>query len=149
MGNARLFWNTYLELKKTTNCIYSNDEIFVANYCIDHFVPWTFVAHDQLWNLVPIPKNVNSLKGDKLPSPIYMKKFVEIQYDAFHTTYNFLKGRALEDYSILFNDSISEISRLHRDDFEEIIAHNIKPLLQIATNMGYSTNWIWKHPPHT
>jgi hypothetical protein len=144
LNNAKIYWKTYFEIKnRTISCIYSNERIFVDNFSIDHFLPWSFVAHDQLWNLLPVPKSVNSSKGDSLPSSIYIEKFIEIQFDAFHCNHLILKEKALEDYSILFNNSISEISRLNKKAFTRTLLQNIKPLMQIATNMGFSPNWTW------
>ncbi|MDU1032741.1 HNH endonuclease domain-containing protein [Clostridium sp.] len=27
---------------------------------MDHFIPWSFAFHDQMWNLVPTFNNINS-----------------------------------------------------------------------------------------
>ena len=32
------------------------------NISIDHFVPWSYVAHDELWNLTPTTRRINSSK---------------------------------------------------------------------------------------
>jgi HNH endonuclease len=37
-------------------------------FSIDHFLPWSFVAHDLLWNLTPVFGTTNSKKGDALPN---------------------------------------------------------------------------------
>ncbi|MDY5576621.1 MAG: HNH endonuclease domain-containing protein [Lachnospiraceae bacterium] len=33
---------------------------------IDHFVPWSYVAHDEMWNLNPTTKSINSSKRNNL-----------------------------------------------------------------------------------
>src|SRR5215831_9350909 len=33
-----------------------------------HFLPWSFVTHDLIWNLTPIPKAENVRKSDAVPS---------------------------------------------------------------------------------
>ena len=33
---------------------------------IDHYVPWGFVLHNELWNLIPTFKNINSSKGNNI-----------------------------------------------------------------------------------
>lgn len=35
---------------------------------IDHYVTWSFVLHDELWNLIPTFKNINSYKGNNIPN---------------------------------------------------------------------------------
>jgi hypothetical protein len=37
------------------------------DFDLDHFLPWTFVAHDEPWNLVPTTVAVNRSKGDSIP----------------------------------------------------------------------------------
>lgn len=36
-------------------------------WVLDHVLPWSFVAHHQLWNLVPCEPALNSRKSDSLP----------------------------------------------------------------------------------
>ena len=51
---------------------------------IDHFVPWQFVAHDELWNLSPTTKTINSSKGNKLPRwEEYYKPLAALEYKAY------------------------------------------------------------------
>ena len=143
LTTAKLFWNSYIEIKGTFRCIYSAERLFKNNFSIDHFLPWSFVAHDQLWNLVPTPKYINSAKGDCLPSIVYLEKFAEIQYDSFQTNRLRLREKTLEDYSILFSESTSVIAQFDKSKFMNIIIENIKPLMQIASNMGFTSGWKW------
>jgi hypothetical protein len=146
LKNAKKFWEVYLRKKKKIRCIYSSELVSIDNFSIDHFIPWSFVAHDQLWNLLPVTKSVNSSKGDKLPGENYFEKFYELQFDAIHVVFEngALKENSLEDYSILFKDTISNILELDLFTFKKGIDNNIKPMIQIATNMGFSNNWIYK-----
>jgi hypothetical protein len=41
---------------------------------VDHFVPWSFVHSDELWNFVLTSGSVNSSKGSKLPAERYLEK---------------------------------------------------------------------------
>jgi len=51
---ARNFWNLVFSEKNKLTCIYSEVSLTGANYTIDHFIPWRFVTHDLLWNLVKL-----------------------------------------------------------------------------------------------
>jgi hypothetical protein len=76
------FWKDYLSCNETT-CIYSKNIVTKANISLDHFVPWSYVTHDQLWNIVPTIKSVNSSKCDILPSlEKYSSGFCQLQYSA-------------------------------------------------------------------
>ena len=106
-------------------------------------MPWSFLTHDQLWNLLPIPKQVNSAKSDNLPARKYMEDFGDLQYDAFNRVLQKFSTtpRLLEDYSILFNDSIRNIQQLPKGQFVQTLEETIQPLLQIAGNMGFEEGW--------
>jgi hypothetical protein len=141
--NASHFWNLYFDDRLRVDCIFSGMPVTSENYTIDHFVPWSFVTHDQLWNLLPIPKQVNSAKSDNLPAGKYMEDFGDLQYDAFNRVLQKFSTtpRLLEDYSILFNDSLENIQQLPKGQFVQTLEETIQPLLQIAGNMGFEEGW--------
>lgn len=69
--------------------IYTGKDFTKENYeiygglSIDHFIPWSFVLHDEMWNLVPTFKNINSSKSDKLLNyNRYIDDFCDMQYMA-------------------------------------------------------------------
>lgn len=49
-------------------CFYCGKKISANDNHIDHFIPWSFVKDDQIWNLVPTCSNCNLRKNDKIPS---------------------------------------------------------------------------------
>lgn len=73
--------NSLLEYKKrifaeTTDykCFYCDSRI-TADHChIDHFIPWSFVKDDKIWNLVSSCSKCNLRKNDKIPSNKYLNK---------------------------------------------------------------------------
>jgi len=140
---AARFWNLYFDTRDQVDCIFSGFPVTGINYTIDHFVPWSFITHDQLWNLLPIPKEVNSAKSDRLPARKYLDDFGYLQYDAFNLVLqNFSTApKLLEDYSILFNDSLRNIQQIPKGKFVETLEETIRPLLQIAGNMGFEDEW--------
>lgn len=53
---------------------------------VDHFIPWSFVLHDEPWNLAPMFRDANSSKGNRLPViDEYLRPFCEQQFDALMT----------------------------------------------------------------
>lgn len=144
---AQLFWKNYIDIKKSITCIYSDSSIY-DNLSIDHFIPWSYIAHDNIWNLIPTTSSVNSSKGDNFPCfEKYFSSFIELQYDAYQTIYEFnIKERSklLEDYTIIFNLDMKGISELSKLQFYKKIKNVIKPMYQIAENMGFNSNWIYK-----
>ena len=57
--------------------IYGDSLLAPDNISIDHFVPWSYVAHDEFWNLHPTTRAINSSKSNHLPDwEIYFPRFV-------------------------------------------------------------------------
>jgi hypothetical protein len=107
---------------------------------IDHFIPWSFVLHDEIWNLVPTFKNVNSAKSDKLLIyNDYIDSFCDIQYKAFthickkrmeNVLEDYVEGLRLEDPYDYYRCGLSQ-------DFNAKLKQCISPLYQIAVNQGF------------
>lgn len=57
-------------------CFYTNTPLqnFKRNIAVDHFIPWSFIHSDDLWNLVLTSQSLNSKKGSKLPDEAYLNK---------------------------------------------------------------------------
>ena len=75
--------NSLLEFKKRIfaestdyKCFYCNSKITVNRCHIDHFIPWSFVKDDKIWNLVPTCRDCNLSKKDKIPSNKYLNKLI-------------------------------------------------------------------------
>jgi len=47
---------------------------------LDHFLPWTFVCHDAIWNLVPVIPEANLSKHNNLPDKSYLPAIAAIQH---------------------------------------------------------------------
>lgn len=60
-------------------CFYTDRPLQIAkrSITVDHFVPWSFVHSDELWNFVITSSSLNSSKGSKLPAERYLKKLDE------------------------------------------------------------------------
>lgn len=127
------FWEPVFSELGQIECIFTGEKLTYSqrNFAIDHFVPYAFVSHDLIWNLVPIEKNFNSSKSDKLPPfEVYFEKFKSLQKKAFeiHLHIN-NSNKFLEEYLTIF-PSIS-----HFD--ETIFQSTIQPLITIASNNGF------------
>ena len=83
------YWKKILnhEKGKQLTCIYSKTELITNEISLDHYLPWSFVAHNQLWNLIPTTRSVNSSKSNILPDEKYFDAFVETQHAGIHITY--------------------------------------------------------------
>ena len=136
-------WQTFIGLNGGFPCIYSG--IPIADILsIDHFIPGSYTVHDLNWNLVPVTKNVNSSKNDRLPSMAYLPAFAKLQYDFVRVLNHSGKFRnILEDYSTLFGMQIADLCASPYRDFETRIRETITPMAQIAANMGFKKDWTY------
>jgi len=146
LRQARIFWLLAFEHLGTINCIYSGKTMYKDDFSLDHFLPWRFVAHDLLWNIVPTPKNINSAKNDNLPDlDKYFDRFVQLQYQAFGVALDLRKVKLVEDYTLLFRtQDFSDSLILPLEHFRQTLADTIAPQVQIAKNMGFVGDWSYE-----
>jgi hypothetical protein len=144
MRQAKLYWKTYLD-QKQINCIYTNLVLDYKSFSLDHFLPWTFVAHDQIWNLIPTTKSVNSLKSNWLPSlEEYLSRFTELQFDVFKFHFLEKNFQLLEDYSSLLGIPIDKLNNFNASIFEAELKQKVIPLFETARNLGFNYPFIYR-----
>ena len=155
LSSATKFWNSIKE-RQILYDIYSGQVMTRDNFekygemSIDHFIPWSFVLHDELWNLAPTFKNVNSSKSNKLPKmDLYLDKFCDLQYAAFNMIRQDRKDREskkiLEDHLTInkkldLNYLLNKDKEITKAEFADSLKATISPLHQIAYNQGYE---VW------
>lgn len=132
------FWDAYIETVGSIRCIYTNKPLIAKDYDLDHFIPWSFVSHNLLWNLLPADSSINSSKSNNLPPlDVYLKPYAELHHKALKTIYpKNPNNKILEDYLIVY-DSVGELVRMSDDDFCNVFQKTFSPLAQIAENMGF------------
>lgn len=127
------FWNIYLEEKKDVRCIFTDEALDKSDYHLDHFVPYSFVAHDLIWNLVPINSSFNNSKNNKLPIlDEHFEKFFDIQNDALELLDKRLKKKFREEYITIFKSYKSS-----KDFNKQKLKETIEPLISVASNNGF------------
>lgn len=129
----REFWNIYLKEKPQTKCIFTNTIIDIQNYDVDHFVPYSFVSHDLIWNLIPINSSFNKSKNSKIPKiDKYFSSFYNIQIDAINFFGKSMPKKYKEEYLSIFPRFI-ENQNISYDKYKDVIL----PLATVASNNGF------------
>lgn len=145
LGRATKLWNQIV-IAKNIKDIYTGKEFYSENFdeygafSIDHFIPWSFVLHDQFWNLTPTFKNINSKKSDDLLMyDKYIEDFCDIQFKAFTYICEKKINSALEEYIDAFRlENIYEFYKhCNKEGFDLQLKKCISPLYQIAVNQGF------------
>ena len=111
---------------------------------IDHFLPWSLVAHDLLWNLTPVDPATNSSKGDAVPDlDLYLPRLAKLQFSAIQA----LRGRErlLEDYTDCFQLDVPGLVSLGEEGLLKRYQAVVLPQAEIAINQGFEAVWRWKN----
>ncbi len=145
LRKALAFWRLVFDMVGNLACIYSGQVMHKSSFSLDHFLPWRFVAHDLLWNIVPTPQSVNAAKGDNLVDlNRYFEPFAQLQYSAVQAVSASMKTDLLEDHILLLGVSSSaDIHLMSFQDFRERLHNAIAPQFQIAANMGFPSHWSY------
>lgn len=111
---------------------------------IDHFIPWSYLASDEIWNLTPTFAKINISKSNQVPS---QKNDIELlsrqHYMAFQIAQNNKEiKRLFETYTRKNMNNTDLKSRLYSSGIsEEIFTENmvtlIEPICQSAKNLGF------------
>lgn len=129
------------------NCIYSDKQLKRGNFSLDHFVPWSFVAHDQLWNLIPTLPEVNSAKSNSLPASGYFEGFVALQHHGLITSKELVGERKWEKYieSYIADLRIGDAADLlNPARLRRAYEANLKPQIELAKTLGFQANWRYR-----
>jgi HNH endonuclease len=138
LTKQRNFWKIIFNNVISVKCIYTGRLLTINSFDIEHFIPWSFVSHNQLWNLIPADSSINSSKGNKLPSlEKYFDGFAEQQYKALNIVYSMQSNnKLLEDFLIL-DSNIDTLVNRPLNEFKKRYYDVIAPLIQIANNSGF------------
>ena len=80
LQNVRKLWAAVFDISDIRD-IYSGNPLEKKKYEIDHFVPWSFITNDEMWNLMPVNSSLNSSKRDRLPDwNTYFSGFAQNQF---------------------------------------------------------------------
>ncbi|WP_019505247.1 HNH endonuclease domain-containing protein [Pleurocapsa sp. PCC 7319] len=140
------YWKLILNHQKI-KCIYSQIELDKNSISLDHYLPWSFVAHDQLWNLIPTTPSVNSSKSNNIPAEKYFTDFVKLQHQGLTIYAQNNSERKWHNYA---EDYIAELKVNKADDLLNIdILNNayqatLQPLVSLAAIQGFKQNWIYQ-----
>lgn len=146
LGPARKFWKTVREKFDRTGEGHLFYDIYAGTvlddqFTIDHFLPWSFVAHDLLWNLAPVAPSTNSMKSDNLPkAELYLPRLSKLHRESLFAVKD--RPKMLEDYANWFMTDINGITSMSEEQFCQRYREAIEPQLQIAHNQGFQANWI-------
>lgn len=124
--------------------IYRGSILSTSDISIDHFVPWSYVANDEIWNLHPTTKSINSQKSNNLPNwDRYFDGLSHIEY----LSYSLMQTN--EDVHKKFDKCIKKhlnspsiegrlyAKNLLESEFKERLSEIMLPVYQSAKSAGF------------
>ena len=147
LGKVRRLWEGVLETCEIRD-VFTGGGIRSGKYDIDHFIPWSFVMNDELWNLMPMDSSLNSSKSNRLPEwDPFFRRFCENQYILYQQIQE--KPGIHKLYEGCWRDNLHSIwagQELYRpgntrDVFAGILEQNMRPVYDSARRQGYE---IWR-----
>ena len=146
LGKVRELWNGVLELTEIRD-VFKDEPIVFKEYDVDHFVPWSFVMNDELWNLMPMDSSLNSVKSNKLPHwDPFFERFASNQFVMYELISQ--KPGLHKLFEACYRDNLHSIwagQELYRPgnsriQFYNILQKNMRPVYDSARRQGYE---VW------
>ena len=127
--------------------VFTDEPVISKQYDIDHFIPWSFVMNDELWNLMPMDSSLNSSKSNRLPKwdPFFIR-FAKNQFIMYQLIHEKEGIRKLCESC--YRDNLHSIwagQELYRkgnseEEFMNILQKNMQPVYDSARRQGYE---VW------
>lgn len=147
LQHVHKLWDAIIEIRPVRD-VFTDEFIQRKDYDVDHFIPWSFVMNDELWNLMPMDSSLNSSKSNRLPKwdPFFLR-FAGNQYLLYEMVQEKPGIRRL--YEACFRDNLHSIwagQELYRpgntrEEFTSILQKNMQPVYDSARRQGYE---LWK-----
>ena len=148
LNKVRKLWEAIMT-EVSVKDIFSGEELNNNSYDVDHFVPWSFVMNDELWNLMPMQSGLNSVRSNKLPEwEPFFYKFADNQFIMYEQINEKEGLRKL--FEGCYRDNLHSIwagQELYipgnsKEVFCNILSKNMRPVYDSAKRQGYE---IWDY----
>ncbi len=136
------FWQGVMKLGMQVKCIFTDTPLNNTSFALDHFVPWSFVCHDQLWNLTPITQSLNSAKSNALPPRESVRRLASQHSEALQIAYDNqanmpIRWRQIAE-SYINDFKLEERDLLNPNKLQHAYWNTIPPLISLAEQSGFA-----------
>ena len=147
LSHVRKLWDGILDITQIID-VFQEKPVKKEDYEVDHFIPWSFVMNDELWNLMPMDSSLNGIKSNRLPRwDVFFRKFAANQYIMYGLVQEKPEIRKL--YERCYRDNLHSIwasQELYRkgnsrEEFYGILERNMRPVYDSARRQGYE---VWE-----
>ena len=106
-NNLSVYRHILFDEFESKECFYCGKPLREDAIHVDHFIPWSFIKDDQLWNFVLACPGCNESKNDKLPAITYLERIIErnssdilLKYANMLTNYKSQKMRHIYNWAV-------------------------------------------------
>lgn len=147
LSQVRRLWDGILDMTEVLD-VFKDVPVNKDKYDVDHFIPWSFVMNDELWNLMPMDSSLNSAKSNRLPGwEEFFGRFAGNQFLMYRLIQE--KEELRKRYEACWRDNLHSIwasrelyrSGNSKEEFFGILERNMRPVYDSARRQGYE---IWE-----
>lgn len=138
----RDFWR-HVVLRGKTACIYTGAALTADGFELSHYVPYRFVGHHKIWNLLPTLPEVKAAKSDSIPHSRYLGRLAAVHGGALdmcrERSQIWGESGAASEYASaleLGGDLTCSEAKLHAA-YERLV----NPLVEKARQCGFPDEW--------
>lgn len=146
---VRKYWKLIIQIDSSIKDIYGDVDLSHTSISVDYFVPWQYVAHDELWNLHPTTKSINSRKSNSLPSwTLYFNSLGKLEYRAYELkNQNEIIERKFQKIAPYHLNNQEICNQLYEDGLDKNsfigrLEHVVKPVYESAQMSGFK-EWVY------
>lgn len=133
---ARRFWGFTLDQNRGQLVNIYTGKALEAPFAVDHFIPFSFEARDQLWNLIPTDKASNSRKSDNLYDfEPYQTAYAEVHWRGIQAHSN--QSQALADHCDALRVTTECLLTMSKDELGDRLRDLLVPRIVRAANCGF------------
>ncbi|MEB3227881.1 MAG: helix-turn-helix domain-containing protein [Synechocystis sp.] len=139
------FWKSVMN-HHPLRCFYCGELLNLKTLGLDHYLPRPFVAHDHIWNLIPISRSLPTPRGNNIPSDHYLREFVGLHHLALTTNHQHLPKTVWEKVIIsYFNDLDleNENDLLDQQKLFNAYETTFNSLKTLALRQGFEDGWTY------
>lgn len=148
LSKVRELWKGIMDVQEIQD-VFTGKRVQKKHYDVDHFIPWSFVMNDELWNLMPMDSSLNCSKSNRLPKwDPFFQAFAQNQYLMYQLIYD--KEELHKRFEACYRYNLHSLwagQELYRpgnskDEFYHILEKNMMPVYDSARRQGYE---IWNY----
>lgn len=150
-SNVKKLWGLVISRNPEIIDVYTCKPIREEKYDLDHFIPWSYVGSDELWNLLPAESRVNRfLKRNNLPKwDDFFEDYACMQYELYKDVFckedfeiygQFEKCMAKNLTSLWARNELYQIGNTE-SSFINILETHIKPIYSDAERSNFQSSF--------